>query len=394
MSICIGCKSILEISSYDKIYCDDEECKKIYYSTVTDDIIINNYKNDKEVFHMILDNFYSIFNAVGAEEKLKPIPLINGINSYNELVKVIKRERLISDYKDLYENINGSSSDKEIYEKIGMIEYNIIKYLMSNNRYKMEYSRGTENYEIYRIVYSSERELELSKIKNTSILFHGSSYYNWYTIIKCGLKVYSGTKLMTAGSAYGNGIYLSDNYGLSIGYSGGNNQGIRIIGIVQILDNKDKYKKIEHIFVVPDEKMIVLREIIVIKKEDIKNTKLFNTYINNYNIQGEIIKTSDKITDKRLNMEMKKISKMENIRVLLVEKDRWIINMIYEYEIVNVEIRYINYPFNPPIVKIIEKPEINVSEYIKMLEVSRWKISNNVAEILKMLQEMYERNFI
>lgn len=58
------------------------------------------------------------------------------------------------------------------------------------------------------------------KAKHGSVFaFHGSAIENWHSILRRGLFNASGTKLMTAGAAYGNGIYLSPDSAVSFGYS-------------------------------------------------------------------------------------------------------------------------------------------------------------------------------
>jgi hypothetical protein len=42
---------------------------------------------------------------------------------------------------------------------------------------------------------------------------------NWHSILRCGLKNYSGTKFQTHGTAYGNGIYLAADSSTSLGYA-------------------------------------------------------------------------------------------------------------------------------------------------------------------------------
>jgi len=57
-----------------------------------------------------------------------------------------------------------------------------------------------------------ERKFEINKAKyGSEFLFHGSSQENWYSILRNGLRVLSNTKYMTAGAAYGAGIYGSNN---------------------------------------------------------------------------------------------------------------------------------------------------------------------------------------
>ncbi len=48
---------------------------------------------------------------------------------------------------------------------------------------------------------------------------------NWYSILRNGLRNLSNSSLMTAGAAYGQGIYASSNYYTSQGYSARHNSG-------------------------------------------------------------------------------------------------------------------------------------------------------------------------
>lgn len=96
-----------------------------------------------------------------------------------------------------------------------------------------------------------------------------------------GLRNLSNTALMTAGAAYGSGIYASANFMTSYGYTTRYNAGERIwkhsieslkstlnyiIGIVEII-NKKIYEKSgdRNIVVVTDEDDIIIRYLLVIK---------------------------------------------------------------------------------------------------------------------------------
>jgi len=45
--------------------------------------------------------------------------------------------------------------------------------------------------------------------KGSKFLFHGSALENWYSILRNGLRNLSNSHMMTAGAAYGQGIYAS-----------------------------------------------------------------------------------------------------------------------------------------------------------------------------------------
>lgn len=67
-----------------------------------------------------------------------------------------------------------------------------------------------------------ETAFQALKIKyGAEFCFHGSSSGNWHCILRQGLRNASGTKLMTAGQAYGPGIYLGRDSATSAGFSGG-----------------------------------------------------------------------------------------------------------------------------------------------------------------------------
>lgn len=110
--------------------------------------------------------------------------------------------------------------------------------------------------------------------------FHGSALENWYSILRNGLRNLSNTSLMTAGAAYGQGIYASSNFSTSYGYTARYNGGQTkvwknmyepiknnfVIGIVEII-KKNGYSKdpTHNIVVVPDEDDIIIRYLLIMK---------------------------------------------------------------------------------------------------------------------------------
>lgn len=55
--------------------------------------------------------------------------------------------------------------------------------------------------------------------------WHGSAFGNWHSIMRMGLRNYSNTELMSNAAAYGAGIYLAKNSGVSLGYTRGAQRG-------------------------------------------------------------------------------------------------------------------------------------------------------------------------
>ena len=101
---------------------------------------------------------------------------------------------------------------------------------------------------------NKERIFMQSKQKKGSFFcWHGSSMENWYSILRNGLRNLSNSHMMTAGAAYGQGIYASANFATSYGYSTRYSAGPKhwsksqlgnyyVIAIVEIIDVPE-YKK-------------------------------------------------------------------------------------------------------------------------------------------------------
>ena len=58
-----------------------------------------------------------------------------------------------------------------------------------------------------------------AKESGTFLAFHGSRGENWHSILRSGLKNYSGTKNQLNGATHGTGIYFGKDAGTSLGYS-------------------------------------------------------------------------------------------------------------------------------------------------------------------------------
>jgi len=70
-------------------------------------------------------------------------------------------------------------------------------------------------------VFRQKREVmerKKGKGKGSFYGFHGSAIGNWHSIFRNGLKNFSGTDKMSAGAAYGAGIYLASDANTSFGY--------------------------------------------------------------------------------------------------------------------------------------------------------------------------------
>jgi len=98
--------------------------------------------------------------------------------------------------------------------------------------------------------------------------FHGSGFFNWHSILRNGLRNLSGTSLMSAGQAYGPGIYLGAESGTSMGYAGStggwaqskfgvSNQCMAVCEVINAGYNANPY------YVVPKEEHVTTRYLVV-----------------------------------------------------------------------------------------------------------------------------------
>jgi hypothetical protein len=66
-----------------------------------------------------------------------------------------------------------------------------------------------------------EECLDKSGDRKTLLLYHGSTFGNWHSIMRNGLKNYSRTKYMKHGASFGDGVYFGKVYDISRSYSDG-----------------------------------------------------------------------------------------------------------------------------------------------------------------------------
>mmetsp|Transcript_19008 Transcript_19008/g.21175 ORF Transcript_19008/g.21175 Transcript_19008/m.21175 type:complete len:243 (+) Transcript_19008:3-731(+) len=110
--------------------------------------------------------------------------------------------------------------------------------------------------------------------KGSFYAFHGSFIGNWHAIFRVGLKNYSNTKKMSAGAAYGPGIYLAKHSSTSFGYVSPGpgwdkseiSTNIACIAMVEVIDERSmgrmgsiKTASNGSIYVVRDEDLIITR---------------------------------------------------------------------------------------------------------------------------------------
>lgn len=183
-----------------------------------------------------------------------------------------------TDEKSLQENLNAKCSigGREVYK--------MLRFIVATNRLMMQQLAGSQRIkdfpnEVEQFVVTSHspetlRAFNEAKTEHGSFFaFHGSSMENWYSIIRNGLRNMSSSHMMTAGAAYGAGIYAAENMGTSLGYCGYspcpgvqawphyNLNNKHIMAIIEVI-NKNEYKH-GGIYVIPNDKDVIIRYLLI-----------------------------------------------------------------------------------------------------------------------------------
>jgi ubiquitin-conjugating enzyme E2 Q len=167
----------------------------------------------------------------------------------------------------------------------GIEVYKLMRYIIATNRLNLiplkeedciqKLTNGVSQYIVTNHPAETIKNFEAKKKKRGSFFaFHGSSIENWYSILRNGIRNLSNTHLMTAGAAYGSGVYCAENFSTSIGYCrfGANISpsyphsillGKACMAIIEVIKN-EKFIKGSGIYVVQNDKDIIIRYILIL----------------------------------------------------------------------------------------------------------------------------------
>ncbi|PRP89860.1 hypothetical protein PROFUN_00202 [Planoprotostelium fungivorum] len=107
---------------------------------------------------------------------------------------------------------------------------------------------------------------QLKKKHGAFWAFHGSSLFNWHSILRIGLKNFSNTEFMSAGAAYGAGIYMAEQFSTSLTYALHHNIGSKVcLAICEVI--KAGYKANPY-YVVPNEDHVITRYFLVYENRE------------------------------------------------------------------------------------------------------------------------------
>lgn len=400
---CVGCYTKMGHQSDQYINCGNDECVYKYEELRFGNPVIEKFKADPDIFVFLLRSSFDAITCNRKYDIFEPFPsrFLKGdqqlergkmskltgkdLDNYKDFAKL---EQIVQTLKldKLVEELDMFIKDEHIVDVFGEDLYILIRFIVMSCKVEIVLDTSMKDIpkgcNIYRIVHQMDQDKEYETRKKASgkshYLFHGSTWHNWHSIMRNGLKNCSGGKLMTAGAAHGSGIYLSSDSGYSINY--GKSVGKSVIGVFEVLGEKDKYKKASTIFVCPDEEALLQRYLIVIST-NVTNTisrlnTLFNKeiYVENANTQTVITTRGIKKLVKEYKIIAKTIKKNPDSLGFKVQVDAgnaFLWNVLldkYDEEFpvgkdmkkfgikgVEMEMRFPDsYPFNPPFVRVVK----------------------------------------
>lgn len=328
--------------------------------TDMDNYVIEQYRSATVVNEFLLRNAYYAMKSTRAETIFEPYPESwkNDITTKKFTIKdIIEFKEINKNIETVLLAIRESYNDSELIDKLEYNTYELVRFIIKSNTMMIKADNLLTSNDIINIplnelsientVKMSEDELtkyrkdiilsilqfklihtqmveDRFKDNKTLYLYHGSIYENWYSIMRNGIKIGSKSKYFLNGAAHGNGVYLSNNINMSLGYSKGNGSVMfsnnnsqsyserqLILAIFEVVENP-KWVKGNNIFVVDDENALILRYLLVFNDT---NNPILNGIFQAINIKlntGGI----QQLEKQKKEMETKSITTIHNKRLM------------------------------------------------------------------------------
>lgn len=383
---CISCGNKLSFTSDIFTTCGSEKCKYKLEEHIVDNDVYEFIKKYPTTTRLLLNIASYAIRSNKSNDLLDPFPPYFLKDSFDiergKLAKLNMDIHAFSDYnsqKDFvrlrntfnhivsfdFDKIINTPSDKLICQNYGNDFYYLLRFIIKSCKLEITLDKIEENVSIYKIKNPFiDEEAFKNKIKENNnkkcYLFHGSSDDCWYSILRNGLKVLSGSKLQLNGAAYGKGIYMSNLYSMSRAYCKTTNP---IVAVYEVCGDSDLYKKQTSIYVIPSNDNCILRYLIVGNITDQTILKHISTMFETTIVEEK--QNNEKMLEKGKKKLMKELEvvKKTNFNINLVNNqiNKWqISNSKATIEIIFPEL----YPFEPPFV-YIKKPLFTIeSKYI------------------------------
>jgi len=358
-----------------------------------DNYVITQYKSAQGVSEFLLRNAYYALNSARADIIFEPFPLSWKHKLSEKINDITKIKKINKNIETVLSVIVNSYNDIEIIDNFGIETYELVRFILESNKMMIKVDNLLKSTDIIQVnteIYSSmsknkdkNKDIDndiLSSIlqfklihtqlvedkfkdKSTTYLYHGSSYENWYSIMRNGVKIGSDSKYFMNGAAYGKGVYLA----------------------IFEVENNPKWNKGNSIYVIDDENALILRYLLVFRNAydpllqgifRAINVKLNNGGIKKFEKEKKEIEAKNITTihNKRLMREYKMIMKQTpeklGFRIALAQEDNLSKWMVYitnpenprleeqmrrlNISAIEIEITFKDtYPISPPFIRVV-----------------------------------------
>lgn len=146
--------------------------------------------------------------------------------TYDSIIKNKKKANVLNKYETIYFNLKCDivplDENTQVYKELE--KYVAIGGLKIKHIYEVSNKNQDTLYNEY-----------TRKMGNKTLLFHGSSISNWFSILKNGFYLDPGKiGVKITGKMFGNGIYWANCITKSYGYCGVSNAGVVIVGVGEV----------------------------------------------------------------------------------------------------------------------------------------------------------------
>mmetsp|Transcript_5957 Transcript_5957/g.8323 ORF Transcript_5957/g.8323 Transcript_5957/m.8323 type:complete len:599 (+) Transcript_5957:141-1937(+) len=291
---CIICDDALPFQMIKPAVCDKQLCTHSHEQYGLGADVASEIRDNPEVVDLLVSFAYAA--AQGDEKRYNPYPV--GVEAkYLDEQKVERTLHLMDDSQtkrnlpaitrvldilpsvEELSKLSDTKSIKSVLDASNLLSFPLLRWIITSNRAHLakldekdfiEELKTPHQYMFLSSPPEKESKFQaLKKEKGTFWAFHGSGFSNWHSILRIGLKNYSGTAFMSTGAAYGNGIYLSPLSQTSFGYARAqagwpkskfNKKGqatyMTCLCLCEVINNG--YKANPH-YVIPDEDHVMTR---------------------------------------------------------------------------------------------------------------------------------------
>lgn len=237
-NVCAICDRRIEVGKPNSMkgqICTSFKCQFDYISLkvcaslpmrICPTIISQDIMDNQDIVDILINMCYAAAKSDRRDLIFEPFPQFyvnNNIRDYNRVIQTL------DSLPDIATMVKHCDNELSLKRLLGAESYELTKWILTTKRvamFKMSKDKAIKEmlteYQFMMLVDDpkvTKKFNENKKKYGSYVAFHGTAFENLHSVTRRRLIVASGTSLQTTGSAYGKGIYLSENSTTSLGYS-------------------------------------------------------------------------------------------------------------------------------------------------------------------------------